>query len=65
MQDAIEEEGRVYGGGLKKIEPKELAKVSCANFIDLCMVQQYQYFVEINLYNPKRFYYNKKTEDSE
>lgn len=27
--ESIENEGRIYGGGLKKIEPKELAKVLC------------------------------------
>jgi hypothetical protein len=33
---AIEDEGRVYGGGLRKIEPKELAKVACAGLADIC-----------------------------
>ncbi len=37
-KNEIEEEGRVYGGGLKKIEPKELAKVSCGDLVDLCAV---------------------------
>ncbi len=35
---AIEEEGRVYGGGLRKIEPRELAKIPCADLIDICVV---------------------------
>lgn len=30
----IEEEGRMYGGGLKKIEPRELAKVPCGDLIN-------------------------------
>ena len=34
--NAIEEAGRVYGGGLKKIEPKELAKVPCEDLLKLC-----------------------------
>ena len=32
----IQEEGRIYGGGLKKIEPKELAKVPCKDLIKAC-----------------------------
>ena len=35
--DEIKEEGRVYGGGLKKIEPRELAKVPCCDMIHLCL----------------------------
>ena len=26
----------IYGGGLKKIEPSELAKVSCGDLMKLC-----------------------------
>ena len=36
--NAIEDEGRVYGGGLKKIEPRELAKVPCGDLMKLYSV---------------------------
>ena len=36
----IEEQGRVYGGGLKKIEPRELSKVPCGDLISHCIDTQ-------------------------
>ena len=33
--DNIEDEGRVYGGGLRKIEPNELSKVPCRDLISV------------------------------
>lgn len=36
--DEIEDEGRVYGGGLKKIEPKELEKVVCNGLRAVCSI---------------------------
>ena len=33
--DDLEREGRVYGGGLKKIEPKELSQVKCPDLVKL------------------------------
>lgn len=38
---AIEDEGRVYGGGLKKVEPKELAQVKCNGLEKFC-TREYQ-----------------------
>ena len=34
----LEAEGRVYGGGLKKIEPRELARVPCCDLMHICAV---------------------------
>ena len=36
--DEIESECRTYGGGLKKLEPRELAKVACDDLRTICNV---------------------------
>lgn len=45
-KSAIEDEGRIYGGGLKKIEPRELAKVRCDGLKKFCSGYE-----ELTLYN--------------
>ncbi len=44
-------EGRVYGGGLNKIEPSELARISAASFISLWPELQFGTSSQANLFN--------------
>ena len=47
--DSLESEGRVYGGGLKKIEPRELGEVNCPQLGNIIFGNDYHHLKQLTL----------------
>jgi hypothetical protein len=49
--ESLLQNGRVYGGGLHKLEPNELGNISAESFLALFPEQSNQIFHQLSLFN--------------